>query len=71
MECVQKQQPTFLVEKPKPIRIKKLMNSKHAGEYDRASAEFRRYLASEEAMRQLDQRKAHSAAMAYRMSFMR
>jgi hypothetical protein len=71
MECVQKQQTTHCVEKPTLIRIKKKTVSKQIDVYDKASAELRRHLASEEAIRQLEQRKAQSSAMVYRMSFMR
>jgi hypothetical protein len=71
MECVQKQQPILRVELSTPIKIKASSASKQTKAYDKASAEFRRYLAAEDAIRQLEQRKALSAAMAYRMSFMR
>jgi hypothetical protein len=71
MECVQKQQPILRVAKPTLIRIKAQTDSKQTDAYDKASAEIRRHLASEEAIRQLEQRKALSAAVAYRTSFMR
>jgi hypothetical protein len=71
MEYAQKHQPTLCVELSTPIEIKASSAPKQSEAYDKASAEFRRYLASEDAIKQLEQRKALSSAMAYRMSFMR
>ena len=71
MECIQKQQSTICVEPSTSVRIKPYTVSGQTKAYDKAFAEFRRHLASEEAIRQLEQRKALSAAMAYRMSLMR
>ena len=71
MECVQKQHSTLLVAKPELIRIKAQTSSKQTEIYDKASAELRRHLASEAAIRQMEQRKNLSAAAVYRMSFMR
>jgi hypothetical protein len=47
-------------------KIKTQMASKKVGVYDKASADFRRHLAYEQAIRQLEQRKAFSAALAHR-----
>ena len=71
MECVQKQYPIHQIEKSAPIRSRIHEASRQTEVYDKESAEFRRYLASEAAMRQLEQRKSLSAGVAYRMSFMR
>ena len=71
MECVQKQYPVHQVAKPELIGTKVQTDSVQTEVYDKASAEFRRHLASEAAMRQLEQRKSLSMAAAYRMSFMR
>jgi len=71
MEYTQKHHSTLRVEMPTPIEIKVSSATKQTKTYDKASAEFRRYLASEDAIRQLEQRKSLSAAVAHRMSFMR
>jgi hypothetical protein len=71
MEYTQKYHSTLRVELSTPIEIKASSAPKQTENYDKASAEFRRHLASEDAIRQLEQRKVLSAAMVYRMSFMR
>ncbi len=71
MEYTQKYHSTLRVELSTPIEIKTSSAPKQTDSYEKASAEFRRHLASEEALRQLEQRKSLSAAMAHRMSFMR
>jgi hypothetical protein len=71
MECVQKQQSTVRVEMPTLIRIKITAASKQIDIYDKESAEFRRNLASEEAMRLLESRKSLRAATVSRMAFIR
>jgi hypothetical protein len=70
MECVQKQYPIHHEAKPTHIRSKTVTGSKQTEVYDKESAELRRYLASEAAIRQLEQRKSLSAGVAHRMSFM-
>lgn len=71
MECTQKQQTMVRGEIPTPIRIRRTALPKETEVYDRESAEFRRHLASEEALRQLEHRKSSSMAAAYRMSLIR
>ena len=71
MEYIQKHHSTLRAELSAPIEIKALSTPKQPKDYDKASAEFRRHLASEVAIRQLEQRKALSAATTYRMSFLR
>jgi hypothetical protein len=71
MECVQKQYPTHHIAKPAQIRSKIHTALKQTEVYDKESAEFRRHLASEAAIRQMERRKALSAAVAHRMAFMR
>lgn len=71
MECVQKQCSAHLEVKPALIRAKVKPISKQTEVYDKASAEFRRYLASEAAIHQLEQRKNLSTAAGHRMSFTR
>jgi hypothetical protein len=71
MEYTQKHQPILRVELSTQIEIKKPSAPKRADIYDKTSAEFRRHLASEDAIRQLEQRKSLSAAVVHRMSFMR
>jgi len=71
MECTQKQQPMVCAEMPTPIKIKRTEPPKETEVYDRESAELRRHLASEEALRQLEHRKSFSMAAAYRMSLIR
>lgn len=71
MIYTQKQQSMVRAEIPTPIRIETTAPSKQIDVYDRESAEFRRHLASEEALRQLEHRKSFSMAAAYRMSFIR
>ncbi|MHA2004380.1 MAG: hypothetical protein ACW960_09760 [Candidatus Thorarchaeota archaeon] len=39
--------------------------------YDEESRKYRKHLAQQEALRQLEQRKAHALASAHRMSFIR
>lgn len=71
MECVQKQYPSHHKAKSALLRSKPVIRPKQTEVYDKESAELRRYLASEAAIRQLEQRKSLSAGVAYRMSFMR
>jgi hypothetical protein len=71
MECTQKQQLMVRAEIPTSTRIKRTELPKETDVYDRESAELRRHLASEEALRQLEHRKSFSMAAAYRMSLIR
>ena len=71
MECTQKQQSMVRVEIPTPVKNETATLSRQTDIYDRESAEFRRHLASEEALRLLEHRKSFSIAAAYRMSFIR
>jgi len=71
MESTQNHHSTLCVELPTPIEIKAPSAPKRIETYDKASAEFRRHLASEAAIRQLEQRKAVNGALVHRMSFMR
>ena len=71
MESVQKQYPIHQIEKSAPIRRRMHEGSRQKEVYDKESAELRRHLASEAAIRQLEQRKSLSIGVAHRMSFMR
>ena len=71
MECTQKHHSTLSVEQCTPIEIKASFTPKRIEAYDKASAEFRRHLASKAAMRQLEQRKSLNSALVRRMTFVR
>ncbi len=71
MECTQKQQ--FIPECEPVPHTKRIpmKTSKQIDVYDRKSAELRRYLASEKAVRELEQRRNLGLAIVQRMSFIR
>lgn len=71
MECTQKQQSLVCAEISPPIGIRITDASKQIYAYDKGSAELLKYLAFEEAIRQLERTKALGMALAYRMSFIR
>ncbi|MFW9960427.1 MAG: hypothetical protein ACFFDV_05380 [Candidatus Thorarchaeota archaeon] len=71
MEYTQKHHSTLSVEQLPPTETKASTALKRIEPYDKVSAEFRRRLASEATMRQLEQRKSLSRALVHRMSFMR
>ncbi|MFW9959120.1 MAG: hypothetical protein ACFFCT_13700 [Candidatus Odinarchaeota archaeon] len=71
MEYTQKHHSTPSAEQCTPIEIKASSTPKRIETYDKVSAEFRRHLASEAAIHQLEQRKALNGALVHRMSFMR
>jgi len=71
MECTQKQQSLVCAEISPPIGIRTKDASKQIDAYDKGSAELVKYLAFEEAIRQLERTKALGMALAYRMSFNR
>ncbi|MHA2059039.1 MAG: hypothetical protein ACW979_15580 [Candidatus Thorarchaeota archaeon] len=50
---------------------KKMSKSVQTDVYDEESRKYRKHLAQQEALRQLEQRKAHALASAHRMSFIR
>ncbi len=71
MECTQNQQSLVCAEISPPSRIRTIDVSKQIDTYDEGSTELLKYLAFEEAIRQLERTKALGMALAYRMSFIR
>ncbi|NHI83607.1 MAG: hypothetical protein EAX81_04835 [Candidatus Thorarchaeota archaeon] len=70
MECSQSQQVCVHTETLEPINTRKTASVK-SEIYDEESAKLRKYLTSEEAMRELEHRKALAMAAAHRASFIR
>jgi hypothetical protein len=71
MECVEKQQTIHYAEisAPSEIRIRRALWQ--AEFYDKEAAKFRRHIASEAALRQLESRKNLGTITAHRLSFNR
>jgi hypothetical protein len=71
MACTSKQQTISLIETSDPKDREEMKKQAQTEAYDEESRQFRKYLAQQEALRQLDQRKTHALAVAHRMSFIR
>ena len=71
MECTQKQQIIPNLELPSTPQSRRINKSKEIDVYDKKAAEYRRYLASEEALREMARRKDLSIGGVHRMSFIR
>ncbi len=71
MTCTTKQQTISLVDTSEPIEFEERSVLVKTDTSDEESRKFRKYMAQKEAMRQLEQRKTHARASAYRMSFLR
>jgi len=71
MEFTQRTQILPEIELSPPTKRRRIPIRKQIDAYDKKSAELRRYLASEKAMRELEQRRDYSMAVAHRMSFIR
>ena len=71
MACTTKQQSTSLIDTSNLTEFKNLSNSEQTDVYDEESRKYRKYLAQQEALHQLEQRKAHALAAAHRVSFIR
>ena len=71
MTYTTKQQSISLVDTSEPIEFEEKRVSVQTELYDEESRKFRKYMAQKEALRQLEQRKAHARASAHRLSFIR
>lgn len=69
MECTQKQQVIPSLELSQPTEVRRINKSKQIDAYDKKSAEYRRYLASEAGIRELERRRSLNMATVHRMSF--
>jgi hypothetical protein len=71
MACTTKQQSIPLMEASDLAEHKKTSKSVKIDVYDEESRKYRKYLAQQEAFRQLEQRKTYALAAAHRVSFIR
>lgn len=71
MACTSKQQTISLIEASDPKNREEMRNQVRTDPYDEESRRYRKYLAQQEALRQLEQRKAHAFTAAHRVSFIR
>ena len=69
MACTSKQQTISLIEASDSKDCEEMRKQVQVDLYDEESRRFRKYLAQQEALRQLEQRKAHALAGAHRVSF--
>lgn len=71
MTCTTKQQNISFIDSPNPIEIEEKRRQVKTEIYDEESRKYRKYLAQQEALRELERRKAHALSEAYRGSFIR
>ncbi|MHA2353229.1 MAG: hypothetical protein ACXAC0_01890 [Candidatus Thorarchaeota archaeon] len=71
MACTTKQQSASLIEASDPKECKGLIKQVQTDFCDEESRKYRKYLAYQEALRQLEQNKAHALVAAHRVSFIR
>ena len=71
MACTTKQQEISFIESSDPSEFEEVRKHVQTEIYDEESRKYRKYLAQQEALRQLEQRKAHVLAAAHRVSFIR
>ncbi len=69
MACSSKQQTVSLIEVSNSEECKEMRIPAQTEVYDEESMKYRKYLAQQEALRQLELRKAHALAAAHRVSF--
>ncbi len=71
MTCTTKQQTISQVETLELTECEELVISEQIDREDEKARNFRKHLAQEKALQQLEQRKAHALAAVQRMSFIR
>ena len=71
MECITKQQSISLVDEPELTKCMEKYVSEQLERFDEEARKFRKHLAREEALRQLQERKTNALVAAHRMSFFR
>ncbi|MHA2003222.1 MAG: hypothetical protein ACW960_03860 [Candidatus Thorarchaeota archaeon] len=71
MTCTAKQQTISQVETLELIECEETVISEQIDREDEKIRKLRKHLAQKEALKQLEQRKAHALAVAHRMSFIR
>jgi len=71
MACTTKQQSISLIETSDSKECKEMRKQVLTDVCDEESRKYRKYLAYQEALRQLEQNKAHALAAAHRVSFIR
>lgn len=71
MACTSKQQTISLIETSDSEKCEELRKQVRTEIYDEESRKYRKYLAQREALRLLEQRKAHALAATHKVSFFR
>lgn len=71
MACTTKQQSISLIEASNSEECVEMRKQVQIDLVDEESRRYRKYLAQQEALRQLEQRKAHALAAAHMVSFIR
>ena len=71
MACTSKQQTISLIEASESEECEKMRKQVQTDVYDEELRKYRKYLAQQEALRLLEQRKAHALTAAHRLSFIR
>jgi hypothetical protein len=69
MACTTKHQSISLIEASDQKECDELRTPGQTEVYDEESIKYRKYLAYQEALRQLEQRKAHALAGVHKVSF--
>ena len=71
MACKTEQQTIPLIDLPRPIESEKKSVSKEVDAYDEKARNYRKHLAQQEALRQLESNKTYALAVARGVSFNR
>jgi hypothetical protein len=71
MACTVKQQTISLTEASNSEECEEMRRPVQTDVYDEESRKFRKYLAQQEALRQLEQSKTQALVAAHRLSFIR
>ncbi len=71
MACTTKQQTILHTDVSELVEGEEKNVLLEVAAYDEEARKYRRYLAQQEALRQLEGRKTHARALAHRMSFLR
>ncbi len=71
MTCIQKQQAIPIVDLSESILHEEKNHAIQDDEYDKDARKYRKYLAQQEALRDLEHRKTHALVLSHKVSFFR
>ncbi len=71
MTCIQKQQTIPIVDLSESFEREEKSSAIQDSEYDEEARRYRKYLAQQEALRDLEYRKTHALVLSHRVSFFR